>query len=167
MPRIGVNSPARGDDHFDYERAQRGSIRNWGWRVRNDFLDRYADMTAPTNWPDPNRPGVPMFPEQDGFHIIGRLAWKWHAASKLWDGVANPDEFGTFYYVGPCITPTQINEMLTAERERCAKECDAIATFASSDWKATAYDSDNRAGDAAEETAEICAQKIRNLGAAS
>ena len=31
---------------------------------------------------------------------------------------------------------------------------------------ATAYDSDNRVGDAAEETAEICAQKIRNLGAA-
>lgn len=22
------------------------------------------------NWPDPERPGIPMFPEQDGLHVI-------------------------------------------------------------------------------------------------
>lgn len=109
-------------------------------------------MTTPTNWPNPERPGVPMFPERDGFHIIGRLAWKWHAASELWDGVANPDEFGTFYYVGPCLTPTQISEMLAGEREKCAQE----ALHIGESWDGTKLSPCN--------TARQIAQAIRNLG---
>ena len=200
-------------------------------------------MTNPTNWPNPERPGVPMFPERDGWHWLSNrpndapfpAEWSHEDYSDaetewFWDmGEEREDayEMKGLYYHGPCqipgtedeatrialnnirtlteqarkniavasgarkiakaifpiladidrqvdavrsisptLTSTQIAELLAGERMRCAKECDAVATVASSNWKATAYDSDNRAGDAAEETAELCAQKIRNLGAA-
>ena len=146
-----------------------------------------GSMTTFTNWPNPERLGVPMFPERDGWHIMrcnlspgGDYFRYWHSKEELWsEGRCrnldrfiplpkyghDPDYVACHYeYIGPVLTPTQIAELLAGERERCAKACDVIATFASSDWKATAYDSDNRASDAAEETAEICAQNIRNLG---
>ena len=132
-----------------------------------------------TNWPNPERPGVPMFPERDGWHLlrisgfVEACRWRPLEKAKEWlttvgivfssADLALP---GAAEYIGPHLTPTQIAELLAGERERCAKECDAVATVASSNWRATACDSDNRAGDAAEETAELCAQKIRNLGAA-
>ncbi|MDN7356357.1 hypothetical protein [Acetobacter senegalensis] len=200
-------------------------------------------MTTPTNWPNPEQPGVPMFPERDGWHWLSNspngdpfpaewrhedycdaeTEWFWDMGEEWEDA----HEMRGLYYRGLCplpgaanetacvalnniatlteqarkniaiasgsrkmakalsqiladidkevkavrnvyaiLTPAQIAEMLAAERERCAKICDAIATSASNEWKATAYDSDNRAGEAAEETAEICAQKIRNPGAA-
>ena len=92
-------------------------------------------MTTPTNWPNPERPGVPMFPERDGWHAIGltikQVKW-WDAANKYWwdserryyltlDEVAfRVPEYG---YKGPVLTPTQIAEMLAGERERCADVC--------------------------------------------
>lgn len=116
-------------------------------------------MTNPTNWPNPERPGVPMFPERDGFHIIGKLAWKWHAASELWDGVANPDEFGTFYYVGPCLAPTQIAELLAGERERC---CDIVANRAPGNF----HELPERDASIITNMAEDICEAIRKLGAA-
>lgn len=86
---------------------------------------------TPTNWPNPERPGYPMFPERDGWHAIGltikQVKW-WDAANKYWwdsekryyltlDEVAFcvPE----YRYDGPILTPTQIAEMLAGERERC------------------------------------------------
>lgn len=93
-------------------------------------------MTNPGNWPDPERHGVPMFPEQDGWHWIdtglasGMRPLFWQSKSKSWfasaDTCANRwKHTDSWKYHGPCLTPAQISDMLAAERERSAKACDA------------------------------------------
>ncbi|GBR60815.1 hypothetical protein AA18889_2481 [Acetobacter senegalensis DSM 18889] len=97
-------------------------------------------MTNPTNWPNPERPGVPMFPERGGWHILvdgGQCACYWHPGKSWWwnenkrvymtlDDIAK--QTCCVEYIGPVLTPAQIAEMLAAERERCAVECDKLAS---------------------------------------
>ncbi|ANA12886.1 hypothetical protein [Acetobacter oryzifermentans] len=122
-------------------------------------------MTDITNWPDPNSPGVPMFPERDGWHVMeGRVAGQTaltHWNGREWGGGEQVRALNTspewYRYVGPVLTPTQINEMLAAERERIksmvARACEGnIITASQRDMLIAGIDS---------ETA------IRNLGAAS
>ena len=123
-------------------------------------------MTAPTNWPDPSRPGVPMFPERDGWHVMeGRVAGQTaltHWNGREWGGGEQVRALNTspewYRYVGPVLTPTQINEMLAAERKRIknmvARACNLgnIITASQRDMIIAGIDS---------ETA------IHNLGAAS
>lgn len=92
------------------------------------------------NWPDPTRVGFPMFPDQDGKHVFeielypGFVVWEWSAKNKEYGGISyeaeivySPEEMAREYkYFGPVLTSTQINEMLAAERERCAVECDKL-----------------------------------------
>ncbi|OUI98768.1 hypothetical protein HK15_13015 [Acetobacter orientalis] len=93
-------------------------------------------MTTPTNWPNPERPGVPLFPERDGWHVLQVLPTAlideppqlgfWKADDKGWmeDGVVfHPAQMAEspILYHGPVLTPTQIAEMLAGERGRCAK----------------------------------------------
>lgn len=84
-----------------------------------------------TNWPDPTRPGVPLFPERDGWHMLDRDVWQWSAKRKAWnDTVLHPNfvlpkNMAWRKYYGPVFSPTQIKEMLAAQRERCAKACEA------------------------------------------
>lgn len=79
------------------------------------------------NWPDPKSPGVPMFPEQDGWHwlrVFGRATIEWWSADKqAFDNHYDPDYA---IYECACLTPTQINEMLAAERERAATAIDQL-----------------------------------------
>ncbi|MGV4855813.1 hypothetical protein [Acetobacter senegalensis] len=99
-------------------------------------------MTTPTNWPNPERPGVPLFPWRDGWHVLdtapkvlgSELVYYWKAEHQVWveydyegldDALEEYDLIG-WAYVGPCLTPTQIAEMLAKERERCAKICDTL-----------------------------------------
>ena len=92
------------------------------------------------NWPDPKRPGVPMFPERDGAHVFENendedlhLVYHWNSGKQCWsDFPVNTTKqwdlkpsLQDYKYVGPVLTSTQINEMLAAERERCAKACEA------------------------------------------
>ncbi|ANA14196.1 hypothetical protein [Acetobacter oryzifermentans] len=78
-------------------------------------------MTAPTNWPDPNRPGVPMFPERDGWHWLSNgpndspfpaewthedycdaeTEWFWDMGEEREDA----NEMKGIYYHGPCQLP--------------------------------------------------------------
>ena len=106
------------------------------------------------NWPDPKRPGVPIFPERDGWHLLGvfgsaTIEW-WSADKQAFDNHYDPDYA---IYECVCLTPTQINEMLAAERQWCADACRAMSCDAH-------YTKTQR--DALEE-AETA---IRNLGAA-
>lgn len=124
-------------------------------------------MTAPTNWPDPNRPGVPMFPDISARHVLDNKRRK---SLKLvfWDhqqehycteiGYLTPLEIVSmdWGYYAPALTPAQISEMLAAERERIksmvARACEGnIITASQRDMLIAGIDS---------ETA------IRNLGAA-
>ena len=88
---------------------------------------------TPTNWPNPERPGVPMFPERKGLHVLvtpyGRyclMAWepKENIYKSILLGERIADIVKNYTYYGAVLTPTQIAEMLAGERERCAKVCE-------------------------------------------
>ncbi|OUJ13845.1 hypothetical protein HK26_04185 [Acetobacter okinawensis] len=91
---------------------------------------RNTDMTNPTNWPNPERPGVPMFPERSGRHHVGAHLLFWYSDIQQWVTVSpirackEPEDFAGDEYHGPVLTPTQITEMLAGERERCARLCE-------------------------------------------
>ncbi|ANA13107.1 hypothetical protein [Acetobacter oryzifermentans] len=90
------------------------------------------------NWPDPKRVGFPMFSDHSARHVLEN---KKRRSLKLviWDHErehycteidwVTPEQMNglDWEYHGPVLTPTQINEMLAAERERCAVECDKLA----------------------------------------
>lgn len=88
---------------------------------------------TPTNWPNPERPGEPMFPEKRGWHMMDRDVWEWCPTRQAWnDTVLHPSfvkakDMAWRKYHGPCLTPTQISDMLAGERERCATICDKLA----------------------------------------
>ncbi|MBS0966160.1 hypothetical protein JK165_08685 [Acetobacter okinawensis] len=138
----------------------------------------------PTNWPNPERPGVPMFPERDGWHnFIGHqnvrpdeddgespdvspiylfCCW-WDSELRTWSGFDETpwciddcaDLLRDEEYHGPALTPTQIAEMLAGERERSAQEAISIGE----NWNGTELSPTN--------TARHIAHAIRNLGDAT
>lgn len=125
-------------------------------------------MSSDTNWPNPERPGVPLFPERDGAHAIEvpglegtDLVYYWHQNGGGWTeyNYQNSDDFlededtSGWIYKGPVLAPTQINEMMAAERQWCADACRAMSF--DSHYTKTQRD--------ALEEAE---NSIRNLGAA-
>ncbi|MCP1270205.1 hypothetical protein [Acetobacter cerevisiae] len=105
-------------------------------------------MTTPANWPNPERPGYPMFPERDGWHnFVGHhvtcaeeddtdslelspiylyCCW-WDSEGQAWSGFDEApwdleecaDSLADMEYHSPAITPTQLTELLAGERERC------------------------------------------------
>ena len=89
-------------------------------------------MTTPTNWPNPELPGVPMFPERKAWHMLDRNVWEWCPSRQAWnDTLLHPSfvkakAMAWRKYQGIVLTPTQLAELLAGERERCAKVCDAV-----------------------------------------
>lgn len=141
----------------------------------------------PTNWPNPERPGVPLFPERDGWHWLSYgqnqepVPFEWSSeefsdapTEWAWGTDGGPEDAyemaRRFCYHGPCLTPTQIAEMLAGERERCARICNDIGAQASlhiSELSSRTHGAllaqpEKGRMDAAYE----CAGRIRNLGAA-
>ncbi len=91
-------------------------------------------MTNDNGWPDPQRPGVPLNPERDGWHW---LAWDpaWPEPA-YWDGEWSQSDTSnlsvrTARYIGPLLTPTEVaaREAAAAEamREAIKKLCDELA----------------------------------------
>ncbi|MFS8369680.1 hypothetical protein [Acetobacter indonesiensis] len=134
---------------------------------------------TPTNWPNPERPGVPMFPERDMFHSIGSKKhfetytilqedlWLWVARKRLYMRnalrmtVSEAHALGCVYG-GACLTPTQIADMLAAERERAVSAClSQKEVFESPEYAGGPL------GAVMERFAcDQCIEEIRNLGAA-
>lgn len=118
-------------------------------------------MTNPTNWPNPEQPSVPMFPERDGWHFLAGVLYPdfwmmdlWNAGTKSWgNGSMLPDLAATrCVYGGPVRNPTQIAELLAGERERCAKLLEDAYEKTGKDFEYLGCLS--------------CADEIRNPGAA-
>ena len=91
-------------------------------------------MTAPTNWPNPERPGVPLFPERDGWHIVDNELLFWASAQQMWatNSFVKPTRTSenvgrSREYYGVVLTPTRITEMLAEERDRAAKEAQRVS----------------------------------------
>jgi hypothetical protein len=83
-----------------------------------------------TNWPDEARPGVPLNPEEDGWHWLQRsdgfaapYVWKtakdprngsWHVPPD-WEVMPEDRAIISQRYLGPCLTPSEV-----AAREQAA-----------------------------------------------
>lgn len=122
-----------------------------------------------TNWPNPDRPGVPMFPERKGLHVLvtpsgHHVLMAWEPEENIyksilgakWDmGIA-----GNCTYYGPVLTPTQLTELLAGEREKCAREAESHRSKANphavAEWDVVQSS-----------TANAIAHAIRNLGDAT
>ena len=83
-----------------------------------------SDLVKP--WPDPARPGVPLNPEEDGWHWCARDGGLepryWSSGQQSWAGLRNswisPKMLlALFGYAGPCLTPDEA----TAQQKRIAK----------------------------------------------
>lgn len=141
-------------------------------------------MTHSTNWPNPDRPGVPPAPfDQRPYldHVLRRKS-----DNKLVDvrffprgGPGTGDWcFGNmnrmnereaaerFYYHTPVLTPAQITEMLAAERERCVAALAEHGERAELGHNGSTGDEEKQYWRGALNTFETCCDEIRNLGAA-
>ena len=130
-----------------------------------------------TNWPNPERPGVPLFPDRDGKHVFemglypGFVVWEWSAKNKEYGGISyeaeivySPEEMAREYkYVGAVLTPAQIAEMLAAERERAAEIARRHMNDAAGRMQADAGEAWVRAY-AKRDMANGIEAEIRNLG---
>jgi hypothetical protein len=104
-------------------------------------------MTDANGWPDPERPGVPLNPERDGWHWLSgatetpaALEWRYSVTGlqkrgwylhRAQHGLVYADEMAHWRYLGPALTPAevaaQIAAAVAAEREACARWHDAEA----------------------------------------
>ena len=100
-------------------------------------------MTNPNGWPDADHPGVPLNPERNGAHVLLyhdayglrapiEMTLLWTVAGE-WineDGEARDAQQAsyTFSYLGPCLTPAEVEAKAKAARqegiEEAARLCD-------------------------------------------
>jgi hypothetical protein len=75
------------------------------------------------NWPDPNRPGVPANPEQEGWHWLrwpmqGRepfpVMWRKEFGRYRWGNTGYVLIADEYEYLGPVATPTQVTALREA-----------------------------------------------------
>lgn len=127
-------------------------------------------MTTPTNWPNPERPGAPLFPENYGKHTLidketgNELNADWNNADEEWllpNGWLSAQNAATHFAYVECVsvelTPAQISKMLAEERERCAVTCENNGVIMASANQSIEI--------AINEILRITAEEIRNLGA--
>jgi hypothetical protein len=101
-----------------------------------------TDTTNPGNWPDPERPGVPLNPDQDGLHYITDGVALWEAWRQRWSLFLRARRETAEWlgqqpwaeYRGPCLTPDEV-----AAREKAAFRAGAEATRETCAEKAEAY----------------------------
>lgn len=113
-------------------------------------------MSEDNTWPDPARPGVPLNPERDGWHLLVQKnaqlpeVWEWKTNSLgaeygdqsigAWlegEGDVQPEDTGKWYrYLGPCLTPAEVDarvkEARRDAREQVARYHDLMAKMAGS-----------------------------------
>ncbi|WP_281650198.1 hypothetical protein [Novacetimonas hansenii] len=134
-------------------------------------------MTATANWPDPNRPGAPMFPEQDGWHVMegicgGQTALT-HWNGREWGGGEQVRSLNTsperYRYVGAVYTPAQVSALLVAERERVITEAlpKILIDLAELPDRTSPDNAPDLLMATAHEIETLAQENIRNLGAAS
>ena len=99
-------------------------------------------MSEDNTWPDPARPGVPLNPERDGWHLLVQKnaqlpeVWEWKTNSLgaeygdqsigAWlegEGDVQPEDTGKWYrYLGPCLTPAEVDARVKEARRDALKK---------------------------------------------
>ena len=125
----------------------------------------------------PGEPGVPLNPDQEGWHWVQRvdkgfvpspriILWTddWTSRQFSWDAVgyeADERKLGRdFRYLGPCLTPAEVEARVKQARRDALEEAANIADIRAADWAKSAtgkyletkWDYESRA-DAGEEIA--------------
>jgi hypothetical protein len=102
-------------------------------------------MSDPNGWPDPQRPGVPMHPERDGWHWLAvdpgsdPCAFGWWAGNGVWLADDNhpepaderaPEDMALVWecYLGPCHTPQEVAALVAGARAAGMREAAGIAS---------------------------------------
>ena len=95
-------------------------------------------------WPDPARPGVPLNPDQEGWHWVQRvdkgfvpspriILWTddWTSRQFSWDAIgyeADERKLGRdFRYLGPCLTPAEVEARVKQARRYALEEAARVA----------------------------------------
>jgi hypothetical protein len=94
-------------------------------------------MSDAASWPDPERPGVPLNPERDGWHWLGHPGticmrpFGWDARHQAWHdyGLNTPNALAHFgyYYICPCLTPSEVAAREAAAERRGMERAAEIA----------------------------------------
>lgn len=132
-------------------------------------------MSSDTNWPNPERPGYPSWPEHYGKHVLFNketgddVIGDWNKADDEWllpDGSLKAKNAAKHYiyshYASVELTPTQLTEMLAGEREKCLAACES-AKVAVDGWGDPIDDGDADRNEGIDDAMA----KIRNLGDAA
>jgi len=101
-------------------------------------------MAEQNGWPFPDRPGVPLNPERDGWHWLaqtdpGPAHWnaemaRWEHAALICGGTPRASFIASslfdppIRYRGPCLPPDQIAERVREAVEACADIADHTVT---------------------------------------
>jgi len=112
----------------------------------------------PNGWP--GKPGVPLNPEKTGWHWLSGVlerpaAFEWLAHKQAWlfhraqpeDQAMAPPAFGSWTYLGPALTPAEVDARVSEARREALEEAaqwhDQQASEAQklSDMKVSALDS--------------------------
>ena len=141
-------------------------------------------MSEDNTWPDPARPGAPLNPERDGWHWISLLGGKdnaqvieWFSDAMRWDETDwTTEDFGLHTrYLGPCLTPAEVDARVSEARRvalgECISICNAVAHANRVEYPAKWKDRPEgiphdwqKAWETCAETAEDIAAEIRALG---
>lgn len=91
-------------------------------------------MSDNNGWP--GKPGVPLNPEKTGWHwLSGALerpaAFEWLAHKQAWlfhraqpeDQAMAPPAFGSWTYLGPCLTPAEVDARVKEAEAKIAAGC--------------------------------------------
>jgi hypothetical protein len=83
-------------------------------------------MSDNNGWP--GEPGVPMNPEQSGWHWVGGIPcwWQvWGNDTPQWQAsyrYYNPEEWANRKYGGPCLTPAEVDARVKEARRDALEE---------------------------------------------
>ncbi len=88
-------------------------------------------MDDPNGWPD--KPGVPLNPEQDGWHWVGYFdeqvprARFWYAEDNGWGFGLPADEPERCRYYGPILYPAEVAARVAEARAKALEEAQQVA----------------------------------------
>ena len=100
-------------------------------------------MTTTNGWP--GKPGVPLNPERDGIHKLGKYFVIWRAETQDYvnhnGNVLPPEVACAWPYRGPCLTPEEIARLraeVATARWQGMEEAAKIADSCAADWAKSA-----------------------------
>lgn len=104
-------------------------------------------MSDANGWPDASKPGVPMNPERDGWHLIGlagdEIPMRWRSHEKCWGvGIIPESAAKSLRYISALTTPQEAHHReraaaaaaWLAARDACVRACNFHGDTLTQHW---------------------------------